>query len=49
MRNIQEMLKISSDEINNLKQNYIKKLDNRDFKEFGDRFCAVHNFSVKRI
>ena len=31
MRNIQEMLKISSDEINNLKQNYIKKLDNRDF------------------
>ena len=26
MRNIQEMLKISSDEINNLKQNYIKKL-----------------------
>lgn len=33
MRNIQEMLKISSDEINNLKQNYIKKLDNRDFKE----------------
>ena len=33
MKKIQELVKLSSDEVNLLKQNYIKKLDNRDFKE----------------
>lgn len=33
MKSIQELVKLSSDEINLLKQNYIKKLDNRDFRE----------------
>lgn len=33
MKSIQELIKLSSEEINLLKQNYIKKLDNRDFRE----------------
>lgn len=33
MKSIKELVKLSSDEVNLLKQNYIKKLDNRDFKE----------------
>ena len=33
MKSIQELVKLSSEEINLLKQNYIKKLDNRDFRE----------------
>ena len=33
MKKIQELIKLSSEELNLLKQNYIKKLDNRDFKE----------------
>lgn len=33
MKSIQELIKLSSDEVNLLKQNYIKNLYNRDFKE----------------
>lgn len=33
MQNIQKLVKISEEEKNELKQNYIKKLDNRDFRE----------------
>ena len=33
MKSIQELVKLSSEEVNLLKQNYIKKLDNRDFRE----------------
>lgn len=33
MKSIKDLVKLSSDEVNLLKQNYIKKLDNRDFKE----------------
>lgn len=36
MKSIQELVKLSSEEVNLLKQNYIKKLDNRDFKELVD-------------
>lgn len=33
MKNIKDLIKLSSEEVNLLKQNYIKKLDNRDFNE----------------
>lgn len=33
MKSIKDLVKLSSEEVNFLKQNYIKKLDNRDFKE----------------
>lgn len=33
MKKIGDLIKLSSDEVNLLKQNYIKKLDNRDFRE----------------
>lgn len=33
MKSIKELVKLSSEEVNLLKQNYIKKLDNRDFSE----------------
>lgn len=33
MKSIHELVKLSDDELNQLKQNYIKKLDNRDFNE----------------
>ncbi len=33
MKSIKDLIKLSSEEVNILKQNYIKKLDNRDFSE----------------
>jgi len=33
MKKISDLIKLSNDEVNLLKQNYIKKLDNRDFRE----------------
>lgn len=53
MKSIQEFIKLSSEEIHSLKQNYIKKLDNRDFRELvhmlnvSDEFLMQYTSSLE--
>lgn len=47
MKNIQEFVKLSNDEMNVLKQNYIKKLDNQEFKEIVNMLNASDDLLMK--
>lgn len=47
MKSIQELIKLSNEEINLLKQNYIKKLDDRDFKEIVNMLNASEDLLMQ--
>lgn len=47
MKSIKDLIKLSSEEVNLLKQNYIKKLDNRDFSELVNMLNTSDEILIK--